>query len=64
MSSLSKLAHAVWQFLVGDDWITAVGVVASLGLTALIASYGMVAWWVMPSAVVILLAHSLRRASR
>jgi hypothetical protein len=56
--------HAVWEFVAGDDWVTAVGVVAALGATALIAAAGAAAWWVMPIAVVILLAHSLQRAAR
>jgi hypothetical protein len=64
MSLLQGAARWVWNFLVGDDWITAAGVVAALGVTALIASTGTVAWWVMPPAVVALLALSVRRAGR
>jgi hypothetical protein len=64
MSLLEGAARWVWNFLVGDDWITAAGVVAALGVTALIASTGTVAWWVMPPAVVALLALSVRRAGR
>jgi hypothetical protein len=54
--------RAVWELIVGDDWLTAVGVVVALGATALIAGAGAAAWWVMPVAVVALLAFSLRRA--
>jgi hypothetical protein len=54
----------VWEFVVGDDWFTAVGVVAALGATALIAGASASAWWLMPVAVVSLLALSLRRAAR
>jgi hypothetical protein len=64
MNSFAKAALAVWDFVVGDDWITAVGVVAALGLTALIAGAGGAAWWVMPAAVIALLALSVRRAAR
>lgn len=64
MSSLRRVALGVWDFVVGDDWLTAFGVVAALGLTAVIAGTGTSAWWIMPPAVVALLAHSLRRASR
>jgi hydrogenase/urease accessory protein HupE len=53
----------VWDFVVGDDWVTAFGVVLALGLTAAIAAAGVAAWWVMPVAVVALLALSLRRAA-
>jgi hypothetical protein len=62
MSWLTAALRWVWDFVVGDDWITAVGVVAALGLTALIAHTGTFAWWVMPPAVVALLALSLCRA--
>jgi hydrogenase/urease accessory protein HupE len=53
----------VWDFIVGDDWRTALGVVFALGLTALLAE-SIAAWWVMPLAVLALLALSLRRAAQ
>jgi hypothetical protein len=59
-----RVLESVWDFVVGDDWVTAVGVVAALGATALIAGAAASAWWVMPIAVVGLLALSLRRAAR
>ena len=55
---------AIWEFVVGDDWRTALGVVLALGLTAAIAQAGVPAWWVVPVAVVALLALSIRRAMR
>jgi hypothetical protein len=64
MNRVRAAALAVWEFVVGDDWRTAVGVVAALGLTALVAQTGSAAWWVMPIAVLALLALSLRRAAR
>ena len=64
MSFIVRAARAVWDFVVGDDPMTAVGVAVALGATALIASAGAPAWWVMPVAVVALLALSLRRAAR
>jgi hydrogenase/urease accessory protein HupE len=54
----------VWQFVVGDDWPTAIGVMLALGLTALIAETSISAWWVMPVAVLGLLTLSIWRASR
>jgi hypothetical protein len=60
VSFLARTATAVWEFVVGDDWITAAGVVVALGLTALLAG----AWWIMPASVLVLLAFSLRRAAR
>jgi hypothetical protein len=62
MSGLSSLLAGVWEFVVGDDWRTAAGVVVALAATALLASAGVAAWWVMPLAVLGLLALSLRRA--
>ena len=64
MSRLARAARAVWDFIVGDDPLTAVGVVVALGATAVIAGAGAPAWWVMPVAVLALLALSLRRAVR
>jgi hypothetical protein len=64
MSRVNALLVGVWEFVVGDDWRTAVGVVGALGLTALIAQAGGSAWWVMPIAVLALLALSVRRAVR
>lgn len=61
---MSRAAQAIWEFVAGDDWVTAVGIVIALGVTALIAGAGIAAWWVMPLAVVSLLARSLRRARR
>jgi hypothetical protein len=64
MRRVRAAALAAWEFVAGDDWPTAVGVAVALGVTALIASSGVAAWWVMPAAVVALLAVSLRRARR
>lgn len=55
---------AAWELLVGEDWTTALGIVVALGITALLAKAGAAAWWVMPAAVIVLLAFSLRRAAR
>jgi hypothetical protein len=59
----ASLITGVWEFVVGDDWLTAIGVVLALGLTALIAEMSIAAWWVMPPAVIGLLALSIRRAA-
>jgi hypothetical protein len=64
MSRITSVLAATWEFIVGDDWRTAVGVVVALGLTAAIAAAGVPAWWVMPVAVVVLLVVSIRRALR
>jgi hypothetical protein len=64
MSAARTALFAIWEFVAGDDWRTAVGVVLALALTAAIAAAGIAAWWVTPIAVVALLALSLRRELR
>ncbi len=62
MSALEAFLRGIWDFVVGDDWRAALGVVGALGLTALLVDAGVSAWWVMPPAVLGLLALSVRRA--
>ena len=63
-SALRSAARSVWEFVVGDDWRSALGVCGALALTALLAALGVAAWWVMPLAVAGLLWLSLRRFAR
>jgi hypothetical protein len=53
-----------YDFIVGDDWMIAAGVVISLAATGLLARSGVDAWWLMPLAVCLLLAASLWRVVR
>ncbi len=53
-----------WDFVVGDDWRAAALDVVAIGATAAVAASDIAAWWVMPLAVVLVLAVSLRRAAR
>jgi hypothetical protein len=64
MTAVRNVAIAVWDFVVGDDWITAAGVAVAIAITAVIASSGAAAWWVMPVAVLVLLILSVGRARR
>jgi hypothetical protein len=52
----------LWDFFVGDDPAIAAGVVLTLGVTALVATTTVPAWWIVPVAVAGLLAASLWRA--
>jgi hypothetical protein len=52
-----------YDFIVGDDWRVAAGVVTAIALTALVAGTAVAAWWLMPVAVVVVLFASLRRAT-
>jgi hypothetical protein len=64
MSRVSAFFAGAWEFVVGDDWRTALGVVVALGVTAALAGAEIAAWWVMPPAVIGLLALSIRRTVR
>jgi hypothetical protein len=64
MTRAESLLSAAWDFIVGDDWRAALGVVLALALTALIATTAIAAWWIMPPSVLGLLALSIRRAAR
>jgi hypothetical protein len=64
MRHVRELGRFWWEFVVGDDWRVAVGVALALGLCAGLAQDGVAAWWVLPPAVVLVLAESLRRATR
>jgi hypothetical protein len=64
MTRARAFAYGVWEFVVGDDVWTALGVVLALSLTTGVAAAGATAWWVMPPAVVGLLAFSVYRAAR
>ena len=63
MRRLRAVAVLVWDFVVGDDWRTAVGVAIALAVTAVAAGAGLTAWWIMPVAAVGLLVASLWRAA-
>ena len=63
MQRLEAFARFLYEFVVGDDWRIAVGVVIALGVTAAVAGQ-IVAWWILPIAVAVLLAYSVWRAAR
>jgi hypothetical protein len=53
-----------WDFIVGDDWRIAAGVILALAATAGLAAAGLAAWWLLPLVVALLLVLSLHRATR
>jgi hypothetical protein len=61
---LRSFAAFWWDFIVGDDWRVAAGVVIALGMTAALTDRGWSAWWLLPLAVAVLLGRSLQRATR
>jgi hypothetical protein len=61
---VKRFAKFWWDFVVGDDWLVAVGIVIAFGLTALLAAASVPAWWLLPLAVAAVLWLSLQRAVR
>jgi hypothetical protein len=56
-------AQFLYHFIVGDDWTMAVAVFTGLLLSAILNANHLVAWWLIPVIVVVMLGISLRRAS-
>jgi len=64
MSRLRAFGRFCWDFVVGDDRRLAAGLALTLALTWLLEREDISAWWLLPVAVTLLLADSLRRESR
>jgi tryptophan-rich sensory protein len=65
MASKLKAFAAFWyDFLIGDDWRVAAGVVIALALTAAASRANIAAWWILPVAVALLLPMTVWRATR
>ena len=63
MSRLVAFGRFWWDFVIGDDWLAAVGVAVAIGATAALKGEGVDAWWLLPPAVALVLYVSLRRAA-
>jgi hypothetical protein len=64
MKYLRSFGRFWWNFIVGDDWRVAAGLVVAFALTWLLEHEGMSAWWVLPLGVALLLFESLWREAR
>lgn len=64
VARLRSFALFVWDFVVGDDWRLAVGVALGLAVTSLVASSGVVAWWLLPALAGTFLTISVWRAAK
>ncbi|MDQ2852193.1 hypothetical protein V3G39_08670 [Dermatophilaceae bacterium Sec6.4] len=54
-----------WDFIIGDDWLVALAVIAGLGATYAIAhSSAAPIWWLLPVAVILVLPLSIVRLTR
>jgi hypothetical protein len=54
----------LYDFVIGDDWRIAAGVVAGLAVTYAVSQTSVPAWWVLPVLLVALLPASLWIATR
>ena len=64
MTLLKRFLGFWYDFIVGDDWTVAVGVVVLLAAAGALAQLALVSavWLLVPVGVVLILAISLRRA--
>lgn len=62
---LRRVARFSYAFIVGDDGLIALGIVAALALTAwTVRSTALPAWWIVPAVILVLLPLSIRKAVR
>jgi hypothetical protein len=64
MRYLVSFGRFWYDFIVGDEWRIAAGVVAILGLTAVIEEAGVTAWWFLVLAVSALLFYAVKRSAK
>jgi hypothetical protein len=64
MKYLESFGLFWWDFVVGDDWRAAAGVLIAIAATAALVAAGINAWWLMPVAFVLVLGLSLRRETQ
>ena len=61
---MSRFLAFCYDFVIGDDWVIAVGIVLALLGTYLLSHAGIVAWWLLPLLIAVVLPVSLWRATR
>jgi hypothetical protein len=59
---IRKFGQFWYDFIVGDDWRLAVGVVVVLLVTDVLSHAGVAMWWFIPVAICALVGVSLRHA--
>jgi len=65
MKQLKAFGAFWYDFVIGDDWRVAAGVVIALAATYLVArTTTFPIWWLVPVAVLVLLPVSLYRVTR
>ncbi len=65
MGKLGAFGAFAYDFVIGDDWLVAAGVVIALAaIYGLSHAASISAWWLVPAVIVVLLPASLWRAIR
>jgi hypothetical protein len=64
MKHLATFGRFWYDFIIGDDWRLAVGVVATIMVVFVAAHNGVDSWWLLPVAVATLLTVSVSHATR
>jgi len=64
VSRLKQFGQFWYDFIIGDDWRIALGVVAAVAVTVLAAHNDLHLWWLLPLSVAVLLGVSVTSASR
>ena len=64
LSNLRAFGAFWYDFVIGDDWVVAAGVVIGLAITYALSHAAKVSsWWVVPAMLLFLLPFSLWRAT-
>ena len=64
MNRLRAFGSFWYDFVVGDEWSVAVGVIVAFAAAAGLVQLGIDAWWLVPAAAAGLLVASVLRAAR
>ncbi len=64
MNHLTTFGRFWYDFIIGDDWRLALGVVITITVVAVAAHHGTDCWWLLPLGVAALLTMSVTHATR
>ena len=64
MTLIARFFRFWYDFIVGDDATLAIGVVLTMGATALLTSVDINAWWLMLAGVAVALTFAVFRVVR
>jgi hypothetical protein len=64
MTFLKNFLGFWYDFIIGDDWRIAAGVVLALVVSAALARRDLNVWWALLTAVIVLLTASIWRETR